>query len=104
MNILYSLNQVLIKIVSVKWETIGLFAFPTLAFLFIAIVILGLYAVLWQQILSKVDLTVAYMCKGMIVFWGILWALLIFKEQITIFNITGTVLIFLGTYVMTANE
>ncbi len=104
MNILYSLNSVLIKAVSVRWEKNGLFAFMTLFLLALAIIVLGLYAILWQKILTKVDLTVAYMCKGMIIFWGMLWAFLFFQERITMFNLLGTVLIFIGTYLVTANE
>ena len=104
MNILYSLNSVLIKLASIKWEKIGLFSLQTILFLFVAIAILVIYAVLWQKILTKADLTVAYMCKGMIIFWGMLWAFLFFKEKITLFNLAGTVLIFTGTYIVTMNE
>lgn len=104
MNILYSLNSVLIKFVSVKWESEGLFTFHALAGLFGAILVLAAYAVLWQKILSQVDLTVAYMCRGMIIFWGMLWAYLFFDERISLFNILGTILIFFGVYLVTANE
>ena len=104
MNILYSLNSVLVKFVSVKWEKMGLFALPTLLLLLAAVATLGIYAILWQKILTKVDLTVAYMCKGMIIFCCMLWAFLLFKEQITLFNLLGTGLIFSGTYLVTMNE
>lgn len=104
MNILYSLNSVLIKIVSSRWESDGLFVFSTIFILIIAIIILGIYALLWQKILSKVDLTVAYMCKGMIIFWGMLWAFVFFGEHISVLNMVGSVLIFLGTYMVTVNE
>lgn len=104
MNVLYSLNTVLIKLVSMKWESEGLFAVPTISLLFMAIAILAVYALLWQKVLTKVDLTVAYMCKGMIIFWGMLWAFLFFKEHITVINLIGTALIFIGTYLVTTNE
>lgn len=104
MNILYSLDSVLLKVVSVRWEAYGLFAFRTLLCLLAAVVLLAVYAVLWQKILSQVDLTVAYMCKGMIVFWGMVWAALFFDERISPFNILGTMVIFGGVYLVTANE
>ncbi len=104
MNILYSLNSVLIKIVSVKWQAEGLFSFMTVLLLLAAIAILAIYALLWQKILTKVDLTVAYMCKGMIIFWGMLWAFLFFRENISVFNVIGTILIFAGTYLVSSNE
>lgn len=104
MNILYSLNSVLVKIVSIRWEKDGLFGFSTLSLLIGAVLIMAVYALLWQKILSKVELTVAYMCKGMIIFWGMLWAFLFFGENISLFNVIGTLLIFTGTYLVTANE
>ena len=100
MNILYSLNSVLVKMVSVRWEKDGLFGFSTLSLLIGAVLIMAVYALLWQKILSKVELTVAYMCKGMIIFWGFLF----FGENISLFNVIGTLLIFTGTYLVTANE
>ncbi|MBO4901194.1 MAG: EamA family transporter [Lachnospiraceae bacterium] len=102
MNVLYSINSVLIKVVSTRWESQGLFKPVTLLLLFAAVAVLGVYAILWQKILTKVDLTVAYMCKGMIIFWGMLWAFLIFGEQITAWNLAGTVIIFAGTYLVTS--
>lgn len=104
MNILYSLNGVLIKFVSLNWENKGLLSFHTLACLFPAVAVLAIYAVLWQKILSQVELTVAYMCKGMIVFWGMLWSSIFFDENISGFNILGTILIFWGVYLVTLNE
>lgn len=104
MNVLYSLNSVLIKVVSIRWEDAGLFQPITILLLMGAILLLAIYALLWQKILSKVDLTVAYMCKGMIIFWGMLWAFLFFQERISLFNIIGTIIIFVGTYLVTSNE
>lgn len=104
MNILYSLNSVMIKVVSNRWESDGLFVFSTVSILIAAVFIMVIYALLWQHILSKVDLIVAYMCKGMIIFWGMLWAVLLFDEHIGILNMLGTVLIFCGTYLVSADE
>lgn len=104
MNVLYSLNSVLIKVVSIRWDDSGLLQPITILILIGAILLLAVYALLWQKILSKVDLTVAYMCKGMIIFWGMLWAFLFFQERISLFNIIGTIIIFVGTYLVTSNE
>ena len=103
MNILYSLNSVLIKVVSNRWESDGLFVYSTVSVLMAAIFIMAIYALLWQKILSNVDLVVAYMCKGLIVFWGMLWAFLLFNEHIGVLNLLGAALIFCGTYLVTVN-
>ncbi len=104
MNIVYSLNNVLIKVVADRWEKDKLFHFCTLSILAGAFIVLAIYAILWQRILSKVDLSVAYMCKGMIIFWGMLWAFMFFNEHISIYNILGSIIIFIGTYLVTLNE
>lgn len=104
MNIVYSLSSVLIKCASLSWELNGFFSLKTISILFMAVAILGIYAALWQMILSKVDLSVAYMCKGMIVFWGVFWAALFFHEIISIFNILGTILICTGTFLVMKYE
>lgn len=60
------------------------------------IVILGIYAVLWQQIIKRIDLFVAYANKGSSLLWSLLWAKLLFKESITISNILGIIVVMFG--------
>lgn len=64
------------------------------------ILALGVYAVLWQQILKRIDISVAYANRAIAVFWSMLWALLIFHEEITVQNIAGIFLIILGIWVV----
>ena len=61
-----------------------------------AIGMMGLYAVLWQQILKRVELSVAYMFKGTSIIFVMLLACLLFGEQITWDNILGTIIIIAG--------
>ena len=68
----------------------------------IEIFILGVYAILWQQIIKKTDLSVAYTNKATSIFWSMLWSVLIFNENISIKNIIGVVLIFIG--ILTVNR
>ncbi len=67
------------------------------------IMILGIYAILWQQIISKTELSVAYANKAITILWSMLWSFLIFKESISIQNIAGVVLIFAGTLLVNRN-
>lgn len=62
----------------------------------ISIFILGVYAILWQQILKKFSLTTAFFNKAVTIIWGMLWGILFFKEKITINMIIGTVIVLLG--------
>lgn len=61
-----------------------------------AIGVIGLYAVLWQQILKRIELSLAYMFKGTSIVFVMLLAHMIFGEQITWNNIIGAVIIILG--------
>lgn len=61
-----------------------------------AIGVMGLYAVLWQQLLKRIELSLAYMFKGTSIVFVMLLAHVIFGEQITWNNIIGAIIIILG--------
>ena len=61
-----------------------------------AIGVMGLYAILWQQILKRIELSLAYMFKGTSIVFVMLLAHIIFGEQITWNNIIGAIIIILG--------
>ncbi|MDL2270867.1 transporter, partial [Methanobrevibacter sp. OttesenSCG-928-I08] len=52
-------------------------------FCVIVFIFLGIYAILWQQVLKRIDLNIAYANKSITVIWGILFGFLIFGETIT---------------------
>lgn len=90
--LIYSLAGVFSKFAS-RCEFLS---FPYLAFLFGCIFIIGIYAVLWQQIIKHMPVSDAYMLKGMTGFIGLAYAYLIFGEPITINNIVGTTITLSG--------
>ena len=61
-----------------------------------AIVIMGVYALLWQQILSRSPLSTAYMFKGTSLIFVLLLSALLFGEGITMKNIIGSAIIVSG--------
>ena len=61
-----------------------------------AIGIMGIYAVLWQQVLKYIDLSVAYMFKGTSLIFTMLLAYWLFGEPITTHNIIGAAIIIFG--------
>ncbi len=61
-----------------------------------AIGVMGAYAVCWQQILKRVELSTAYMFKGMSLIFIMLFAFALFGEYITIMNLIGAVVIITG--------
>lgn len=68
------------------------------------ILILGFYAIIWQQIVKKFDLTIAYAWRGTVILWTFLWSIIFFNESITINNIIGSVIIVLGIVVVVKSE
>ena len=61
-----------------------------------SILILGIYAILWQQILKKFNLTTAFFNKAVVVIWGMLWGAIFFQEKITIKMIIGVIIVLIG--------
>lgn len=70
----------------------------------ISILILGIYAILWQQILKKFTLTTAFFNKAITVVWGIIWGALFFGEKIKFTMIIGAIIIILGVYFVVISD
>ena len=65
-----------------------------------ALAIIGVYAILWQQVLRRIELSTAYMFKGTTLIFTMLIAALLFGETITIPNIIGSVIIVTGIVIL----
>ena len=60
------------------------------------IVILGIYAIAWQQVIKRLPLSLAYANKAIGVVWTLLWGCLIFHEIISVKQILGAVVVITG--------
>ncbi|MCQ2975204.1 MAG: hypothetical protein MJ211_10410 [Bacteroidales bacterium] len=65
------------------------------------ILVLGIYAIMWQLILKKMPLTIAFMWKCVCSIWGLLFSYFIFNENITLNNILGIIIIIGGLLYLT---
>lgn len=61
-----------------------------------AIGVMGAYAIGWQQILKRIEISTAYMFKGTSLIFVMLLAWALFGEQITWQNIVGATVIVVG--------
>lgn len=68
------------------------------------ILILGIYAVLWQQIIKKLELSVAYANKAVTLLWALVWGALLFKEEITLPKVTGIFLVIVGIVILNSGK
>ena len=62
--------------------------------------VLGIYALLWQQMIKRFDLSIAYANRAMALIWSAVWAVVIFHESLSIKNIIGILLVISGTVVV----
>ena len=58
--------------------------------------VLGIYAVLWQQVLKAFSLPVAMCNKAITIVWGMAFSRILFSEEITLKKIAGALIILGG--------
>jgi drug/metabolite transporter (DMT)-like permease len=68
-----------------------------------AVMMMGVYAVLWQQVLKRIELSMAYMFKGTSIVFVMLLAYVLFGEQITWNNVLGAIIIIVGIVLFAYN-
>lgn len=61
-----------------------------------AVGVMGVYAIMWQQIIQRMDISLAYMFKGLGVVFALIICHYVFGEVITMKNIIGASIIILG--------
>ena len=66
--------------------------------------VLGIYALCWQQVIKRVELSVAYANRAMALLWSLLWAVLLFGEQITVKKLIGVGLVLAGTLIINGGK
>jgi drug/metabolite transporter (DMT)-like permease len=66
----------------------------------ISLTILLIYALLWQIILQKIPLSTAFLNKGVVVFWGMLWGFIVFHERLTLAKLIAAVFIWIGVVII----
>ena len=71
----------------------------------LVVLLLGIYALLWQQVIKRFELSVAYANKAITLFWALIWGIFLFHEEITVGKVAGILLVMIGIYVLnTGNE
>lgn len=94
--VIYTLSSVMAKLASGQEVFSGAF----FGFYLAELVILGIYALLWQQMIKRFELSVAYTNRAMALLWSMVWAVVIFHDSVSVRQIAGVVLVILGTLVV----
>ena len=91
-NLVYACTSIFTKMAS-RQEMLSL---PYLLWIAGAVGVMAVYALLWQQVISRMPLSTAYMFKGTSLIFVLLISALLFGETITINNLIGSAIIVLG--------
>ncbi len=97
---IYSLAVLSGKIAS----TYEILSLPFILFYGGQIIILLVYAVLWQFALKNNKLSIAYMLKSVTIVYGVLFGYIFFQESIELNQIIAIILIFIGVYLVADND
>jgi len=63
------------------------------------ILLLGVYAIGWQQVIKRLPLTTAFANKAVTVVWGLIWGLVVFSESITVGKAIGAAMVIAGVVI-----
>ena len=66
----------------------------------LVLISLGIYAIVWQQVIKKLPLNVAYANKSVTVIWGMIWGSIFFNEVITPKMLIGALIVILGVVIV----
>lgn len=106
----YVLLHVLLAVYSLSGvcsKLAGQHEFLSFWFVFFYVLILlnlGVYAIVWQQLLKHLDLTTAFCNKAVSIIWGILWGVMIFHETISWNMIVGAVIVICGVVIVVKSD
>lgn len=76
------------------------FSFAYIGYFGLTVLVMAVFAVLWQKVLEDIPLNIAYLCKSSTVGLSLLYAYLLFGEQVTRNNIIGCAMIIFGIMVL----
>lgn len=95
MLMIYSMSGICSKLASQQ----EFLSFKFCLYYAIVILLLGFYAIGWQQIIKRIPLTTAFANKAVTVVWGLVWGLLFFDEAITVGKIAGALMVVAGVII-----
>lgn len=90
--VIYSCNAICSKVASgytfLSWNFIFFYG--------LSIVLLLVYAIIWQQVLKQLELSIAYAAKPVSTILTMAWGIVLFHEKISWNTLLGAVIILIG--------
>lgn len=97
---LYSLSSAFSKFAAEK----QFLSFQFFLFYGMMLLLLGVYALVWQQVIKLMPLTTAFSNKAAVTAWGLVWGVIFFQEKITAGKLIGITLVVLGIILYSMGE
>lgn len=66
----------------------------------LVLICMGVYAVVWQQVIKNLPLNVAFANKSVTVIWGMVWGSIFFDEVVTPKMVIGAVIVITGVVIV----
>lgn len=101
---LFSFTGIFTKMAALAYNENGIYNWKLYLFLFLMVLNCFIYAITWQKAITKFDLSTAYANKSVYLIWSQIWAVFIFKENLTVTNIIGLLVVFVGVLVVQRYE
>lgn len=81
------------------------FLSPAFCFYYgIIFILLGLYAIGWQQVIKRIPLTTAFANKAITVVWGLVWGVIFFDETVTLGKLLGILMVVSGVIIYAKSD
>ncbi|MBQ9735564.1 MAG: transporter [Clostridia bacterium] len=98
--LLYAMSSICAKYAS----AMEFFSLPWFAVYALQILFLGIYALLWQQILKRMPLNVAFANKSVTLIWSMLFGVVLFQETLSPLHLAGAAIVLVGVILMVTEK
>lgn len=102
--LLFSFTSIFSKMASIEYNKNGIYDWKLYLYLFLMVLNCFIYAIAWQKVIKCFDLSTAYANRSVYLIWSQIWAVLIFHESLTVHNIVGICVVFIGVLVVQRYE
>lgn len=97
---LFSFTGVFSKLASVVLNEEGIFSIKLYLFLFLMFLNCAIYAIVWQKMIKRFELSFAFANRSVYLIWSQVWAVVIFKENLSVTNIIGMLVVLIGVMII----
>ncbi|MBP3898831.1 MAG: EamA-like transporter family protein [Mogibacterium sp.] len=100
---IFSFTSVFAKAAANSYNSGGFMNPKLYLFVFLMLSVCVVYAFFWQKVIKNIDLHVGYANRTVYLIWGQIWAITIFGEHLSLKNVIGLIIVFIGVLIVTLN-